>query len=499
MQSDPPQKQGFNTLINADRAFTNWHGFNDYTTKLGCLNEFLEKKDAGARKLRYKDELDSLARLKLSREHSEKEREREYFNRNRCDLETLKIQEATVTRQLQEFERKRQTNCLADAMLKSEAAKEENRMTNLKRAQELETNQKMIELDDYQRKIKKAQIAEEFKHSYAVDLEMKLAQKKREKEEDTKYMLSEQFLLQKQEEKNKEFLMKLKNGWKQNTEIVALYEKLYQDKEARKKAMEFQTVERPYLDKLRADLEKEEKELRIRETMKKEKNDFLLKQIEHNKMKKQLLNFEEAVLDNEKLQRDLEAKQTQDRAFKENYKKKLEENLRVLRQQIEENRKALILADNMNQAEADFNNSAPVKMDYVHPSDDLISGLPGIGISHDRRQQLDALDRNMAIAHDENLNFADSRKNDPHSHASMARLLHTIKNENLLNNEDVMSSGANRMGMLAETAQRIQEEKKYSAATLKENAGFRNEYDLIRFKNRNNKINIISNQLNPYC
>lgn len=502
MQTIPPQKPGFHGLTDKDRAFTNWHSFGDYTSKLGCLNDFLERKDAVVRRQRYKEELDSLMRLKLSREQTEKEREREYMRDRQADLALARQEEAALGRQMAEFERKRQASCLVDVQQRNEAVKEQNKADNLKRARELEENKKIIELDEVQRKAKKAIIAEEFKQNYAQEMESKQAQKKREREDDHKFALSEQYMLQKQEEKNREFLMKLKSGWKQNSEIVAIYEKLYLDKEARKKAMEYQTVERPYLERLRGDLEREEKELRCRAELKKEKNEFLLKQIEHNRIKKQLLTFEEAVLDNEKLQQDLDSKNTQDRLQKESHRKRLEENLRILRHQIEENRRVLMEGDTMNQAEADINNSAPVKIDYVHPSDDVICGLPGIGISHDRRAQLDALDRNLALndvalAKSETPNYAEPRKNDPHSTAAMARLLHTIKDQNLLANEDLKSTGTQRLSLLAEKAQRIQEEKKLASEPAKENAlRFRNEYDMIRFKNKNNKFNIISNQIN---
>lgn len=40
----------------------------------------------------------------------------------------------------------------------------------------------------------------------------------------------------------------------------------------------------------------------------------------------------------------------------------------------------------MNKNEAEVNNNSTVPMDYIMPSDTIIGGVPGIGISHDRKK-----------------------------------------------------------------------------------------------------------------
>ena len=239
-------------------------------------------------------------------------------------------------------------------------------------------------------------MASDLRNYYENDISLKAERKKQEKEDDKRYANSELELRAQQEARNSEFLQKLKNGWRRNDEIVTLYDKLYRDAEEKRKAMDQQTIERPFLEKLRKDVEKEENELKLRNEMNRDCNEFLLKQIEQNKIKKQLLKLEEAILDNEKLQKDLDTNNLQDKKFKENYRQKLAENLKVLKSQIEKSKTAL-LNNEMNQVEADMNNHTTVRVDYIRPNDDLIGGIPGLGISHERKMQLDTIDKNLLM------------------------------------------------------------------------------------------------------
>lgn len=501
MQVDPPQKMTFNKLLNNDRAFTDWNSFQEYTVKLSALNDFLDKKDQVARRVKYKEELDSLIKFKNSKDTNEKSKKAEELQKKRDDIKKSEEYDCQLHKQLIEFEKKRQETCLKEIQNKEENLRKLNKQELDNRAKELEENQKMIDLTEQQKKAHKAKIAQEFRECYQKEKDHKQAVKKQEKEDDVKFSLSEQHLLQKAEEKNTEFLNKLKNGWRRNDEIVALYEKLYKDSEDRRKAMEYQTIERPFLEKLRKDLEKEENELKIRTEIKKEKNEFILKQIEQNRIKKRLLKLEEAILDNEKLQKDLEAKHVADKSFKEGYRAKLAENLRILTQQIEEQRKALAPNHSMNQAEADMNNMAPVRVDYIRPNEDIIGGLPGIGISHDRKHQLDTLDKDLLLTElaltKPNAFTTNDRVNDPHGTVAMTKILNEMKSMKLTDNHEYSRMNPERrLSVLAETAQRNQMERLTASEPGKEmGKSFKNEYDLIRHKNRTNKFNIISNQV----
>lgn len=62
-------------------------------------------------------------------------------------------------------------------------------------------------------------------------------------------------------------------------------------------------------------------------------------------------------------------------------------NISELKNQINEKEKLAKKSKNhMNVNEAKINNNSTVPMDYIMPSDTIIGGIPGIGISHDRKK-----------------------------------------------------------------------------------------------------------------
>lgn len=63
------------------------------------------------------------------------------------------------------------------------------------------------------------------------------------------------------------------------------------------------------------------------------------------------------------------------------------QNIAELKTQISEKRDmAKKSKNNMNRNEAGINNNSTVPMDFIMPSDTVIGGIPGIGISHDRKK-----------------------------------------------------------------------------------------------------------------
>jgi hypothetical protein len=63
------------------------------------------------------------------------------------------------------------------------------------------------------------------------------------------------------------------------------------------------------------------------------------------------------------------------------------QNISELKNQINEKEElAKRTKNHMNKNEAQINNNSTVPMDYIMPSDTIICGIPGIGISHDRKK-----------------------------------------------------------------------------------------------------------------
>lgn len=62
-------------------------------------------------------------------------------------------------------------------------------------------------------------------------------------------------------------------------------------------------------------------------------------------------------------------------------------NITELKSQIEQKEYLRrIKGENMNKNEAEINLTSTVPMDFIMPSDGVIGGIPGIGISHDRKR-----------------------------------------------------------------------------------------------------------------
>ena len=62
-------------------------------------------------------------------------------------------------------------------------------------------------------------------------------------------------------------------------------------------------------------------------------------------------------------------------------------NISDLKTQIQEKEKLIhFKGEHMNQNEADINVTSTVPMDFIMPSAGVIGGIPGIGISHDRKR-----------------------------------------------------------------------------------------------------------------
>lgn len=65
----------------------------------------------------------------------------------------------------------------------------------------------------------------------------------------------------------------------------------------------------------------------------------------------------------------------------------ISKNISELKTQINEKEELAKRSKNhMNLNEAEINNNSVVPMDFIMPSDTIIGGIPGIGISHDRKK-----------------------------------------------------------------------------------------------------------------
>ena len=67
----------------------------------------------------------------------------------------------------------------------------------------------------------------------------------------------------------------------------------------------------------------------------------------------------------------------------------MNENISGLMRQIEEKEDMRKFnKQNMNQNEADINTTSTVPLDFITPTDAIIGGIPGIGITYERKKYL---------------------------------------------------------------------------------------------------------------
>lgn len=93
-------------------------------------------------------------------------------------------------------------------------------------------------------------------------------------------------------QKNKEFYDKIYESSKMHPDVLKSYQEGMKQHLEQKKNEEFFLIEKPCLMKLKNELEEEAFELEKRKNLKNENLNFLTRQIENNKNKRDLLNYE---------------------------------------------------------------------------------------------------------------------------------------------------------------------------------------------------------------
>ena len=470
MLSDPPHKKGYHTTLPAQGNFVRWSDLENFKSKINDLHVQYARSDDIERKRQYKEELDKLVMLKQLKQRQRAETDKNFElglkQQNNLYDEMEQRKEANIrrlrhdhliegTRQREEQKYKYQQNLLEEQQRHNEMMKQsqEQHLQQLRREDELKRSQAMELRKDY--------------YNY---FDKQNERKQREIEQDKQFSANEQVMLKRLEQQNKDFFEKIRNVDRKNQQTVDLYDRLYKDNAEKQRAMDYYTVERPYLNRLKAELDKERAELERRRRMKKDTNNFLLKQIENNENKSKALKLEEQRLEYLTLKKKLESEDMKDKAFQANYKQKIDENLRVLKMQIDENRKNLLLEDCLNVNEAQINHVATAKIDYTGLNSDTLGGVPGLGFEFERKKQLGVVNDNIKTD-DKNIDkLIEERRHN-------REVNDKISTQRLAEN-DFIKNSSNILNKENKALQKL---------------NFTNEYDFIKFKNTHKPYNIISN------
>ena len=472
MLTDPPHKKGYHTTIPTEGTFVRWQDLDNFKGKVNHLHSQYARRDEMERKRRYKEELDKLVSLRQMKDRQMKQTEEDYFREQRGKMELFNEIEDMKERRIKEINRNAllegQMNNDRQRELQRQFQREEEERQRERVRQGKEAFRMEREAGDRMRRTK----AMELRDNYNNWFDNRNQQKQREMEEDKFFFEKEKEMHRKLAEQNKAFFERIRNAGERNHEAMDLYNRLYNNNMEKQRAMDYYTVEKPYLNRLKQELEKEQRELKERKQAQRDNNNFIARQMENNELKAKALKLQEQKLEYLILKKNIDKQNMEDKQFQEEYRRKIEENISVLKQQIEENRARLFADDYMNVNEAKINGVATAKIDYTGLNSDTLGGVPGLGFEHERKRQLGVINDNI-ITDDRHIDdFIDKRKNDKDRNDKICtqRLAENdfIKNgSNILNKENVMRKSLN----------------------------FTNEYDFIKFKNTTKPYDIISNTI----
>lgn len=476
MLPDPPHKRGYHTTVPTGYSFVRWNELNNYTHQARQMHESWKESEDIERKRRYKEELDMMVNLKRMKEKKDKRNEQFAHHNFVKDLDYFDAHEAEQNLKASMFQKEMLAESEKQRDTLRQQQQEYKRLDNARHNDNLRRNKELEQMERLRTENIKQSNAQEFANNYNESVRRKKEEKAREAHIDKKCSEAERQLIAKLEAENRAFFDRIRNVGKYNQPAIELYQKLYADAEEKNKAFDFYTIDKPYYERLKKELEAEVRALEQRREMQRDNGEFILRQLDNARLKKQALQYEEQQQEYLALQKQLEQQDLKDQAFTEQYKQRLGANLETLKAQIEENKSKLFFDDFMNENEAKINQTAVTKLNYAGNNSDNLCGTPGMGLVHERKHQVKTMENNMTM--DEKHLSEKLRQGSEQFEENLVPLSTTKR----LANYDFAKNGSN---VLAKENVSMRPQ------------GFSNEYEYIRHKNVVKPFNIISNQFVP--
>lgn len=476
MLPDPPNKKGYNTTIPNGYSFVRWNDLNNYKQQVQNMHANFESAGEVERKRRYKEELDRLVNIKQMRGRKEARNEQLAYETLVQDLDIYNAYEVEKNRKTNLFEK----NMLIESEKNRETLRQQQadykKMENVKHESMLRQSQEIQQMERARNESLRQSHAYEFTKNMQESMRRKVDEKEKERTIDKQFSEAEKQLILKMEMENREFYDRIRNVDKYNKPALDLYQKLHSETLQKNNAFDLYTIDKPYFERIRKELEDEIRELERRKVMQKDNGAFIQYQLENARNKKEALQYEEQRQEYLSMQKQLEKQDLKDQNFAEQYHNRLRENLDVLKTQMEENKAKLFFNDLMNVNEAQINQTAVMKLNFQGNASDNLCGVPGMGLVHERKQQLKMIDNNITL---DEINLNEKLKRGSEQFSENLVPLGTTKK---FTNYDFAKNGSNIL--------------------TKENVtmmphGFSTEYDYIRYKNIAKPFNIISNQFMP--
>jgi hypothetical protein len=429
-----------------------------------------EAKEVHDMRHHYRDELDMIIKMKQI------ELQRTKDTRNK-DADLI-IQNIEKCKELEDkhkrFRRERERSMLQDSQLQT--IKRNDEITKMKNEEEIKIRDLLRESIDKETIILRAK-----KERHQKEIEscqnhyyQAIAKKNEVKEEDRKrdknYYEEEKKYLEKMEKDNTDFMAGIRNRLLKNQDVLEFYERLYASISENKRLEYKKIIEKPSLDKLARELEKEHQELMARKQLKNENNQFILEQIENNAQKKEILQYQQAKLEYDMLVEDLERQDNLDQASKIAKKKILMDILNTHKSQIEYKNNEKWKIHCMNMHEARLNGPIKDKEGFISNPEDIGNSIPGLSMAYERKKQLLVMENSL------------KRNNHFLSNGISSPLIENFKSSNVSRRKVFQPDNSKAHLFNKENHNR-------------QPSDFDNDYHYIRYMNKNQTFDIISNNM----
>jgi hypothetical protein len=431
------------------------------------------KEKMGSMDLRqqYKEELDMIIKMKQS--ELQKTKDSRFKEADQIAQSVLKCRE--LEEQHLRYKRERERMFMQESQVSNVRRKEEMAKQKVEEdMQALEQLRESLDLEAMNLRVKKEKHQkeiEQFQSHYKQSLRRKTEERDEERRLNKMYYEAEQKNLERLERENREFQANIIKRLDKNKDVLEFYERLYAAVNDQKRSEYHRTIEKPILECLQRELEKEKQDLLSRKQLKNENNKFILEQIENNSRKREMLQYEQAKMDYERLVEELERQDSMDKEAKLANKQKLMEVLNALKHQIEQKSSELNKTNCMNVHETKINDSQ--RNTESNPEfSEVGAAILGFTMPHERKRQLSVMEQSMKLNN------------------------HFLTNAMTLSNDNVKASSISRRPLFQPDASK-------SHLFNKENrnlqpSDFTNDYDYIRYRNKNATFDIISNSMRNF-
>jgi hypothetical protein len=433
----------------------------------------LERRDSQDIRQKYKEELDMIIQLKQSQiqmTKDSKHKEADFIAKSVQNCQELEEQH-------KKYKRDRERKLITESQLGSNLRKEELvRNKNEEEMNERENLRESMNLHTMlmnEKKQKHQQEIESFKNHYNETRIRKNDEKEEERRRNKHYYEEEQKNLEKMERDNFEFIQNIRNRLSKNKDVLDFYERLHANVTERNRTEYQRTIEKPILEHMQKELEKERLDLLSRKQMKNENTNFIQDQIEKNTQKKEMLMYEQAKIDYEMLVEDLERQDQMDHETKIAKKQKLLEILNTLKSQIEHKSSDNAKINNMNMHESRINDIIQNNESGLVDPGQIGCSIPGFVMPHERKRQLSVMDQSMKLNNHFLTNAINLKQTETFKNSSMSRRMTfqpNITKSHLFNKEN----------------------------HNKQPNDSSSDYQFISYRHKNGAYNIISNDAKNY-